>query len=74
MNRKELNIIRKTAEGIDEALQQLHGPDAEKHLYNAMVDMDSHMSKPLGSKIVGYYATMLLASENLRNWPPSRLV
>ena len=66
MNRKELNIIRKTAEGIDEALKQLHSPDTEKHLINALVDMDSPLEGPLSSKVVGYYAMMLLASQDYR--------
>lgn len=66
MNRKELAIIRKTAEGIDEALKQLHSPDMEKHLINALVDMTNHLDKPLTSKLAGYYAMMLLASQDLR--------
>ncbi len=66
MNRKELAIIRKTAEGIDEALQQLHSPDMEKHLIKALVDMDSQLDLPLSSKVAGYYAMMLLASRDYR--------
>lgn len=66
MNRKELAIIRKTAEGIDEALKQLHSPEVEKHLINALVDMDSPLDGPLSSKVVGYYAMMLLASQDYR--------
>lgn len=66
VNKKELAIIRKTAEGINEALQQLHSTDMEKHLINALVDMTNHLDKPLSSKLAGYYAMMLLASQDLQ--------
>ena len=66
MNRKELAIIRKTAEGIDEALKHLNSPEAEKHIINALVDMDNPLEGPLSSKITGYYAMMLLASQDYR--------
>ncbi len=66
MNKKELAIIRKTAEGIDEAMRQLQSPDMEKHLITALVDKTKHLEQPLTSKLAGYYAMMWLASQDLR--------
>ena len=61
-NRKERNIIRKTAEGIDEALRQLSSPDREQHIIRALIDLESPLEGSLSSKICGYYAMMLLAA------------
>lgn len=61
VNNKELAIIGRTADGIRRALAELDGPEAERHLAEAMEATTERLDVPLTSELAGYYAAMYVA-------------